>query len=97
MIYLPKLTFIANGNNPIGIGLSLGETIYFGSLKFITDRFSNLSLFSKGNDSGTIFIGMVYNGSPSLQTILEEASDEGDAASGGGGALDSPAFTSATW
>jgi hypothetical protein len=28
----PKLSFIANDNNPIGVGLAPGETIHFGSL-----------------------------------------------------------------
>jgi hypothetical protein len=49
------------------------------------------------NDLGTIIVGMVHSGSPSLHTILEESSDEGDIASGEGGALDSLALEGATW
>jgi hypothetical protein len=30
----PKLSFVANGNNPTGGGLSLDSTIHFGSLEF---------------------------------------------------------------
>jgi hypothetical protein len=39
MIYSLKLIFIANGNNPTGVGLAPGETICFGSLEFTTDCF----------------------------------------------------------
>jgi hypothetical protein len=87
MVYSPKLTYVANGNNPTGVGLAPGETIWFGSLEFTTDHFGNLSHSSKRNDSGAVFIGMVHNGSLSVQTILEESFDEGDAASGGGGSF----------
>jgi hypothetical protein len=85
MAYSPKLTSIANGNNLTSVGLTPGETICFGILEFITDRFGDLSLSPEGNDSGAMFIGMVHNGLPYLHTILEESSDEGDIASGEGG------------
>jgi hypothetical protein len=68
-----QLTIIANGNNLTGAGFTLGETIRFGSLVFTTDRFRNLSLSPKGNDSCAIFVRMVHNGLPSLHTILEDA------------------------
>jgi hypothetical protein len=48
MVYSQRLTFIANRNNPIGIGLMPGETICFGSLESTTDRFSCLSLSPEG-------------------------------------------------
>jgi hypothetical protein len=48
-----------------------------------------MSLSLEGEDSGAIFIEMVHSGSPSLNTVFEESSDEGDAASGGGEAPDS--------
>jgi hypothetical protein len=85
MVQSPKLTFIANGNNLAGVGFSLGETIFFGSLDFIADRLGNLSLSPEGNDSAVVFFGMVHKGSSSLHTILEESSDKGGMASGGGG------------
>jgi hypothetical protein len=66
------------------IGLTLDETICFESLVFITDRFGNLSLSPEGNDSGIILVRMVHSGSPSLHTILEDSSDEGDPTSGEG-------------
>jgi hypothetical protein len=34
MVYSPKLSFVANDNNPTGVGLAPGETIHFDSLKF---------------------------------------------------------------
>jgi hypothetical protein len=85
MVYSPKLTFIANCNNSTDIGLAPGETICFGSLEFTADRFGCLSLSPKGQDSGTVFVGMVHSGPPSLHTTLEELSDEGDTTLGEGG------------
>jgi hypothetical protein len=96
MVYSPKLTFIANCNNPIGVGLAPGESICFGSLEFTADRFGCPSLSPKGDDSGTVFIGMMHNGSPSLYTILEESSDEGGTTLGKGEALDPSALEDAT-
>jgi hypothetical protein len=85
MVHSLNFTFVANDNNLIDVGFAPGETICFGSLEFIADHFSNLSLSPEGNDSGTVFIGMVPNESPSLHTILEESSDESDTTLGGGG------------
>jgi hypothetical protein len=44
MVPSPKVLFIANDNNPIGVGLELGSTIHFGGLKFIADHFGHPSL-----------------------------------------------------
>jgi hypothetical protein len=54
-------------------GLSHGKTVHFGSLEFITDCFSSLSLSLKGNDSGTVFVGMAHSGSASMHTILVDS------------------------
>jgi hypothetical protein len=45
MVPSPKLSFVANGNNPTSVGLALGNTIHFGSMEFTTDRLGRLSLF----------------------------------------------------
>jgi hypothetical protein len=89
IVYSSRHTFVANGNNPTGIGLTPGETICFGSLELTADRFGCLSLSPKRVDQGVVFIGMVHSGSLSLHTTLEESFDEGSAASDEGGALDS--------
>jgi hypothetical protein len=91
MVYSPKLTFIANGNNLTGIGFTPRKTICFGSLEVTTGCFSNLSLFPEGEDSCAVFIGMMHSGSSYLHTILKESFDEGNIASNGGG---SSGFTS---
>jgi hypothetical protein len=89
MITSPKLCFIANGNNPTGVSLALGETIHFGNLVFTADRFGHLSLSSDERNSGTIFIGIMHNGSSSSHTTLEDSSVEGSAALGAGGISES--------
>jgi hypothetical protein len=34
MVYSLKLSFMANGSNPTGVGLTSGETIFFSNLEF---------------------------------------------------------------
>jgi hypothetical protein len=72
MVHSPKPTIITNSNRQTDVGFTLGETIHFGSLEFITDRFSSLSLPLEGSDSGGIFVGMVHSRSSSLHAILAE-------------------------
>jgi hypothetical protein len=91
MVNSPKLSFVSNSNNLTGIDLAPGETIPFGSMEFITDHLGRLSLSPYEGDSSTIFVGMVHSGSPSLDTGLEDSSDEGSTTSCAGGALDPPA------
>jgi hypothetical protein len=62
MVTSPKLSFIANSNNPTHIALAPGETIHFGILEFTTDHLGPLSLPPEEWDSSAIFIGMVHNG-----------------------------------
>jgi hypothetical protein len=92
MVYSPKLTFIANCNNPIGVGLAPGESICFGSLEFTIDRFGRLSLSPKEDDSSAVFIGMLHSGSPSWHTTFEDSSDEGGTTLGGEGSSGSPSL-----
>jgi hypothetical protein len=97
MVTSPKLSFVANGSNPIGVGLALGETICFGSLEFTTDHLSRLSLSPYDGDSSAIFVGMVRNRSLNLHTALADSSNEGSATSSTRGALDCSASGDATW
>jgi hypothetical protein len=70
------LIITTNSKYPTCGGFSLGETVHFGSLKFIVDYFGSLSLSPMGSDSSTVFIGTTCNGSPSLRTIDEDSTDE---------------------
>jgi hypothetical protein len=47
-------------------GFSLSETIRFGSLKFIADRFGGLSLSPTGDGLDAIAMGSAHGGPPSL-------------------------------
>jgi hypothetical protein len=87
MVHSPKPAILADGEHLTEVNFTHGETIRFGSLEFIADRFDNLSLSDKGKDSDTVFVGMAHNGSPSLHTVLDDSANEGDIASSGGGEL----------
>jgi hypothetical protein len=69
-------------------GFSLGETICFGSLEFIINCFSGLSLSPKGSDPGTVFMGTTCNGSPSLRTTIKDSTEEFYMTSSGEGSSD---------
>jgi hypothetical protein len=90
MVHSLKPIIVANGNNLVNAGFALGETIRFGSLVFIGNHFSDLSLSPEGNDSGAVFVVMVHNGSLPSHMILGDSSDEGDTALGGGGSIGFP-------
>jgi hypothetical protein len=56
---------------------SLGETIQFGSLKFITDHFDGLSLSPMGYGSTTVVMGSTHGGPPSpLQATIGDSIEE---------------------
>jgi hypothetical protein len=97
MVPSPKLSFVANSNNPIGVGLAPGSTIHFDTLEITVGRLGCLSLSPPEWDSSSIFIRMVHSGSTSLRTTLEKFSNEEGATSGTGGALDPPTPEDATW
>jgi hypothetical protein len=78
--------------------LSLSETIRFGSLEFITDYLSGLSLSPRRNDSGATFMGSARSGSSSpLWVMREDSTEEFFMASSeeGGGGLRPPLFLKA--
>jgi hypothetical protein len=76
MVHSSMLIITTDGEHLTCNGFSLGETIRFGGLDFITDCFSSLSLSPKGNNSCVIFIRMARSGSPSLRSILEDSTNE---------------------
>jgi hypothetical protein len=58
-------------------GFSLGETIRFGNLEFIADRFGDLSLSPLGDGLGTIIIGPAHGGPPLLYYTMMGGPTEG--------------------
>jgi hypothetical protein len=62
MVHSSMLVITADEECLTCCGFSLGETIHFESLEFITNYFGNLSLSLRG-DSSAIFGGMTHSGS----------------------------------
>jgi hypothetical protein len=90
MVPSSKLSFVANGNHLIGVGLAAGSTIHFGNLEFTADHLGRLNFSPQECYSSVVFIGMLHNGSLSLHTALKESFDEDDAISGVRGSSRSP-------
>jgi hypothetical protein len=65
MVHSSTLIVTNDGEHLTCGGFSLGEIIHFGSLEFIADCFSDLSLSLRGSDLGIIFMGETHSGSPS--------------------------------
>jgi hypothetical protein len=59
------LAIVADGERPSFNAFSLGETIHFGSLEFITDRFGGLSLSPPGDGSDATVMGSTHSRPPS--------------------------------
>jgi hypothetical protein len=78
MVHSPKPVIITDDEYQTGVDFTLGKTICYGSLEFITDGVGSLSLSTKGNDSGAIFMEMAQCRSPSLHTILKDFADKFD-------------------
>jgi hypothetical protein len=66
MVPSSVLTAITDGEPLACGGFSLGKTIRFRSLDFITDCFSGLSLSPRRDGSDAIFMGSTYSRLPSL-------------------------------
>jgi hypothetical protein len=76
MVHSSMLAITTDGEHLTCGGFSIGETVCFGNLEFITNCFGSRSLPLKGNDSGTVFVGTACSGSPSWHAILEDSTDE---------------------
>jgi hypothetical protein len=90
MVHSSTLTITTDGEQLMGGGFSPSEVIRLGSLEFTADHFDILSLSPEGSDSGTVFVGMAHNESPSLHAILEESVGEDDSTSSEGGSFGFP-------
>jgi hypothetical protein len=65
MVPSSTLTVTTDGECLSSCGFSLGETIRFGSLKFIADRFGGLILSPMGDGSDDIIMGLGRGRPPS--------------------------------
>jgi hypothetical protein len=90
MVYTSTLTVATDGERLTCDDFSLGKTIRFGSIEFIINCFSSLSLPPKGSDSGTIFVRTTRNGSSSLRAMVENSIDEFYTTFSGEGSSDLP-------
>jgi hypothetical protein len=71
------LTVAADGEHLSCDGISLGETIHFGSLEFITDYFDGLSLSPRRDSSDAAFMGSTYCEPPSpLRAMIGDSTEE---------------------
>jgi hypothetical protein len=83
MIHSLALAIAINSEGLTCGGFSLSETVHFGSLEFIADCFSGMSLSPKGSDWGTSFMGSTRSGSLSLWAMIEDSIEELYTASSG--------------
>jgi hypothetical protein len=83
---VPSSTFAitTNGEHLSCGGFSLGETICFGSLEFITNCFSGLSLSPRRDGSDAAIMGSTCNGPPSPpRAMIGDSTDKFHTASDG--------------
>jgi hypothetical protein len=85
MVHSSALTVATDSERLMCGGLSLGETVHFGNLEFIAECFGSLCLSRKGSDLGAFFMVTTRSWSPSLQTMIEDSTDEFYMASSGEG------------
>jgi hypothetical protein len=76
MVPSSAITISADGECLSRDGFSLGETIHFGSLEFIVDYFSVLSLPPRRDDSNAAAMGSTHSGPPSSLAITGDSTEE---------------------
>jgi hypothetical protein len=91
MVPSSALAVATGGEHLLSDGSSLGETIHFGSLEFITDHFDGLSLSPMGGSSDAIIMGSTRDGPPSSQqTMMGDFIEGSPTTSNGEGRIDLP-------
>jgi hypothetical protein len=77
MVHSSVLAISTNGECLTCGGFSLGKTVAFGSLDFITDCFGGLSLSPRWGDSGTSIMGTPCSRPPTpLWAMIEDSTKE---------------------
>jgi hypothetical protein len=93
MVPSSSLTVAADGERLSCDVFSLGETIRFGRLEFIADRFSVLSLSPMGDGSGATIMGSTCGVTPSpLRAMIGDSIKEFHTASDKEGKIDLPSL-----
>jgi hypothetical protein len=91
MVPSSKLAVAAGGKRLSCDDFSIGKTIRFRSLEFITDLFGGLSLSPMGDGSDAIIMGSAHSGPPSPQrTMMGDAVEGFPTTPDGGGRIDLP-------
>jgi hypothetical protein len=91
MVPASVLIVTTSGERLLCDGFTLGETICFGSLEFIADYFSGLSLSPRRDGSDAVVVGSSRSEPPSrLRAMIGDSLEEFHTASDGEGGVDLP-------
>jgi hypothetical protein len=97
MVHSSAIAVAANSERLTCGGFSLDKTVRLGNFKFITDYFSDLSLFPRRGDAGTAFMGSTHSGtSTQRQAMIGTPPRSSSRCQAGRGASASPLLEGAT-